>query len=160
MPKQILASGNFYSIVYMRTCDIITTPICTCLCISGRAALYDRPIRGSSARQRPSYCKLEFGFGFGPICYYHSDPHGCRLSCGTSLSLLTEKKYSKRPKKTGEIPQSWVSVEIDAASMNLESSRFLLSHPTDFIFKQLPSDIFIVFCSPYLCHWNGLLNRV
>ena len=39
--KQIGASEGFDCIVYTQTCDVIATPMCKCLYISGRAALYD-----------------------------------------------------------------------------------------------------------------------
>ena len=32
MPKQIGSSGNLHSIVYTRTCDVIATPMCNCVC--------------------------------------------------------------------------------------------------------------------------------
>ena len=53
MPKQIWSSGNFDSIVYTRTCDVIATPMCNCVCTWPSRRVVWRPIHGHSARQRP-----------------------------------------------------------------------------------------------------------
>ena len=53
MPKQIGVSRSFDSIVYTRTCDVIATPVCNCLCTYWQRRIEWRPIHGRSARQRP-----------------------------------------------------------------------------------------------------------
>ena len=53
MPKQMGLSRSVDSIVYTRTCDVIATPMCNCLCMYWPRRIVWRPIHGRSARQRP-----------------------------------------------------------------------------------------------------------
>ena len=66
MLKQIGVSQTFDSIVYKRTCDVIATPMCNCLCTYW-------PRRTSAAAP---HCILKFGFGFGVNDDYHGAQYG------------------------------------------------------------------------------------
>ena len=66
MPKQIGVSWSFDSIVYTRTCDVIVTPMCNCVCAYWPRRTVWRPIYGRSARQGPLriiYMNLDLYFG-------------------------------------------------------------------------------------------------
>ena len=66
----------------------MTTPMCKCLCISGREHCMtadQSPFRTSAAAL---YCLLVFRFGFGPIGVYRSDEYGLRISREMTLTYI------------------------------------------------------------------------
>ena len=84
MSKQIGALEGFGSIVYTRTCDVIVTPMCNCLCTWQPRRIVWQPIHDRSACQRPlriAYLNLDLDLAPSTITVVTNMDVGSLVKC-------------------------------------------------------------------------------